>query len=285
MSKGLIICHGFLGDNLLTQRLAEVIRNDHGIEEVHWLCGFQTLYTILDNNPYIDKVLISSVSGPEPSLSGIDVKEYDKVYHTKPHQGKEPLSLANVKSAGVELDDPTYPIYTIKRFDEEHKMEIEKLKRNGKPVVGVCLTWKSSLNNYAKIDISPIVDKLKEEYNLIPLGIDPNITQQQSHAMKNSEEVYARTASRMKYCDIVIGSEGGLTNVAAGVGTPVLYTTDFTFRLAGPMGTHWNHPDPVRILGPKAHFPKEKHYPLPYNITPESYPDEIYKKLKEIFND
>jgi len=256
----------------------------------------QSEKTLNDNNFRVDWVgrIYTVINLPEDMMERTDLhegyvflqlKEYDKVYHTKPHQGKEPLSLANVKSAGVELDDPTYPIYTIKRFDEEHKMEIEKLKRNGKPVVGVCLTWKSSLNNYAKIDISPIVDKLKEEYNLIPLGIDPNITQQQSHAMKNSEEVYARTASRMKYCDIVIGSEGGLTNVAAGVGTPVLYTTDFTFRLAGPMGTHWNHPDPVRILGPKAHFPKEKHYPLPYNITPESYPDEIYKKLKEIFND
>ena len=282
MSKGLIVCHGWLGDNLLTQRLAEIIRKEHGIKEVHWLCGFQTLYKLLNNNPYIDKVIISSVPGCNPIG---DEKGYDKIFRTKPFEGKHALSISNVKSAGVDIEDPTYKVYTIDEYDKEHKIELDNLRKNGKPVIGVCLTWKSSLNNFSPIDIQPIIDKLKGEYNLIPLGIDKSITQHQSHTMKNSDEVYARTASRMKYCDLVIGSEGGLTNLAAGVGTSVLYTTDFTFALAGPVGTHYRCIDPVRILGPKAHFPKDKHYPLPYNITPESYPEEIYKKLKEIFND
>ena len=79
----------------------------------------------------------------------------------------------------------------------------------------------------------------------------------------------------IKACDWFIGAEGGLANLASGVGTKTIITGDYVHQLYGWNGVIENNQEPK--LGPKYYFP-EGHYTLDPYLTDE----EVIKTIKDI---
>jgi hypothetical protein len=91
-------------------------------------------------------------------------------------------------------------------------------------------------------------------------------------------------ASLLKACDAFIGTEGGLANLAAGVGCKTILTGDFIHQLYG-----WNgvlKKIKTRQLGPDIYFPKVGHIMInPYyndNEVTQIILESIGEKINNI---
>ena len=121
-------------------------------------------------------------------------------------------------------------------------------------------------------DIEYILSELNKQFILIPLGYDHSVTQY--YTSLDSTSTYTNTASVIKCCDIVIGQEGGMTNLAAGVGVKCIITTDFMHALYGPRGVMKQFSDVN--LGPANMFPNGEHK----HISPYATDEELLTIIK-----
>ena len=126
-------------------------------------------------------------------------------------------------------------------------------------------------------DISFIVSQLNSNENitLVPVGKQNGYNQTTAEVSTVSE--LSLTTSIIKECDYFIGSEGGLSNIAAGVGTKTIITGDFVHQLYGWNGVIEKNEEPK--LGPKFYFPKFGHVTLNPYITDEEVVEELNKLL------
>ena len=111
---------------------------------------------------------------------------------------------------------------------------------------------------------------------LIEVG-KPNGTNQLETDIFTVSE-YSLTASIIKNCDYFIGGEGGLCNLAAGVGTKTIITGDFTHQLYG-----WNgvlQKNKFNMVGPKFYFGEDKHIELDPYLTDDQVIEQINKLCK-----
>ena len=274
--KILLVIHGWLGDTLIAQQAAE-----HLVKElnctVDMFIGFPQTILLLKQNPYINNIIVSDIVGPIPDYNHL-VSQYDDVRVLQPYKGKVPLTIHNQLSLGVKNPSLGYTVYTVPEIDKFVSNTLNEIT-NGKLNIGICLTWKTDKG--ALYNTDNLIKELSLDYNIFPIGLPPEIGQRQSGREKDSEVLYATNASYCKYLDLVIGSEGGMTNLAAGVGGRVLYTTDFTEWLAGPNGAY-KHQTPTEILGPLAYFPNANHILLKSDISPDMYISKIKVQLSHI---
>ena len=92
----------------------------------------------------------------------------------------------------------------------------------------------------------------------------------------NTAATYSFTASLIKASDYFIGAEGGLANLAAGVGTKTIITGDFVHQLYGWNGVIKKIKEPK--LGPKFYFGENNHTTLDPYLTDS----EVVEKIKEL---
>lgn len=265
--KILIVVNGWIGDILLTQPSAKLLKEENQASQIDFLIGFPQPYLLLKNNPHIDNVFVYEDYGPFPKCGNIE-NNYDEVRFIKPYDGSSILSSHHQLCVGVKNPNPSYKVYTLDEYDKN--VQKQYLSLPNKPIIGVGLTWKTTSRG-GFYDPNPLIEELSKDFNIIPIGKPHNMTQKSIATSEPSEQTYAFQASLCKYLDVMIGSEGGLTNLASGVGTKVIYTTDFIYDLAGPNGSHYQIKNPLSILGPKSHFPDVDHHPIPKEIFPEGY--------------
>ena len=118
---------------------------------------------------------------------------------------------------------------------------------------------------------------------LFALGQDEKVSQ--NYPSLNSTSKFSFTASLMKNCDYVIGSEGCLTNISSALGTKTIITTDYIYQMFGPKGIHWqqeggdldNLEKRKAFLGPNSYFPNQGHVELSPFWSDEQVGDEILK--------
>ena len=238
---------GFIGDILIASSVAESISNETG-GVVDFLIGFPQPYELLKLNPFIRNVYLSDDLGPYPKNESVD-KNYDLIY-TLPHTTPTETPIIQFqKTCNVKNPRFNYKIYTNPIIDDVISLQLKKLRTTtNKRVVGFTANWKQSTATYTKEqfksgiqhthtntrNIDWILSELSKKFILIPLGFDPSVSQYDLGL--ESCSLYSYTASTIKNCDVIIGSEGGLTNLAAGVGTKCIITTDFINYLYGEFG-------------------------------------------------
>lgn len=271
MKKCLIIVTGWLGDSLFASSIAEKLIKENQFNEIDYLIGFPQTKELLENNPFINKVILSNNLGPYPSYNGNE--NYDKIFTLPVNDLIEKPTIKFQKYCGVKNPTDYYNIYTNSKREKQTLELFNKILFNGKKNIGICSTWKTI--NGDLFDPSNLIEKLKTEFNIFKLGMN-NISQFDG---ANHIEEYNIQATLCKYLDWVVGSEGGLTNLAAGIGTNIIYTTDFTYSLFGPKGRMYQYNNPLERIGPKAFFPTKNHIALDQYIN---Y-DNIHNILKEIF--
>ena len=111
-------------------------------------------------------------------------------------------------------------------------------------------------------DIQSILTALGRDFQLVTVGLTAT-SMQVANTVAPPERSLRYDASVLKYAQFFIGAEGGLANVAAGVGCRTVLTSDFVHQLYGPKGCLKRIPEPK--LGPRYYFPDEGHIDLnPY---------------------
>jgi hypothetical protein len=291
--KALVVTYGYLGDVLFATSVADSLRK-MGYDEIHFSTGMPHSQYLLRIHPNIDKVLASE----DARVVYVEKDgSYDKEVYLKPLSFLKTPPEEFQETAGIPKEYRTseYKINTFPEFDSAAEEYVENLrKKEGKKVVAVMTDW--VLKTYlftpeeykAGIDvpnkgyggsnrnIEYILDELGKDYTLIPVGLKASVTHKKSSEI-SALHVKSITfeASVLKACDSFIGTEGGLANLASGVGTKTIMTGDFTHQLYGWNGVIKKIKEGPR-LGPQLYFPKAGHVMLNPYLTD----DEVIKQIR-----
>jgi hypothetical protein len=255
------------------------------------LIGFPQVYNLLKNNPYIDNVWSTDTvtQNAADMLNEYDLEGY-MVYAMGRFTFFDPPPVQAQKWAGVNHPSPEYEVYTTPERDEWAKDYIRQLKDEygDRPVVAWMSNWRqkafryteeeywtaandpAGLTGYGKENrnIQYIINFLSDHFIMVEVGV-PDFVSQFDTAKGYNCRTFEDEASLIKHCDAFIGTEGGLANLAAGVGTRTLLTHEFTWQCYGPRGVIMPRPADQLKLGPVYYFPDAGHQYLPLYKTDE----------------
>jgi len=235
--KILVNCTGFIGDILFASSLAQKLKDQQPCT-VDYLIHLTQPHLLLKQNPYIDEVY----------LYECDLSVYDRVVNLHGIDFNYQPAVWYQMQAGIENPTPDFKVYTLPEYDQWAAEAISKL-RDGRPVVAVMDGWMEksyifTAEQYrAGIDVPNlgyggshrnipyILEKLDPHINLVQVGKHIGFN---ARLVSNGHD-YTAEASVIKHCDAFIGTEGGLANLAFGVGTKTILTGDFVHQLYG-----WN---------------------------------------------
>lgn len=289
----LIKVFGYFGDIAFASSIAKKLKDEKQFDRVDYLIGFPQMEGLINNNPYIDTVFVSDYPNADP-IKNIDTSKYDKVVKLKLLSFRIPPPLEFQLEAGVNNPDSEYQIYTSKEYDEIAKNAVDDLRANGKKAIAVMANWEPKTYIFNKEqyiagidvpnygyggkhrDIQYIVSKLQDHFNIVEVGYPQHYNQSMTSVIQdNHQKSILFECSLMKYCDVFVGTEGGLCNLAAGVGTKTIITGDFVHQLYGWNGVLKKIQEPK--LGPVYYFKDKGHIELDPYLTDEEV-------LKQIIN-
>ena len=290
MTNILIRCRNIhIGDVIFCSSVAKKLKEKNPNSVVHFDINYLQPMELLINNPYIDRVFYKEDAN-------ID---YDIVYDI---MDQAVSTLSPYESAvsqfqrmcGIEKFDDTFEVFTNPQLDYSIQKSMEELTKIGDwktdlIKIGYQVDWdrKSFLfteDEYqqaeggqdgtgygsGKRNIFDIIKcmEVSPKVMLFALGIEDTISK--NYPCLNSTSKFSFTASLMKNCDYVLGSEGCLTNISSALGTNTIITTDYVYQMFGPKGILWQqsggnvHKLETRIpyLGPCKYFPNGNHVHL-----------------------
>lgn len=266
MSKVLIKTVGFLGDILFASSVAEKLREQYSSTrrsprcQIDFQINLPQPIELLYNNPNIDHIYLGE---PEKYHT-----KYDKIYQLQPiHRNLTPCEQFQMQ---CEIKNPSsyYHVYTSKGMD----IWVKSLLPKDKIIIAYPQNWEERTFLFTKEQYEAGIDvpnlgyggshrntnwiilelqkRLGDKIILIPVGKPSGYVSNMID--QNSVSEYTFTASLLKNCDWFIGAEGGLANLAAGVGTGTIITGDFIHQLYGWNGVIEKCKEPK--LGPKYYF-------------------------------
>lgn len=290
----LIITCGYFGDIAFATSIAEKLKADPTVTRVDYLIGFPQMQRLLNNDPFIDSVYVSNPPSPYPNLTKISKENYTNIVQLQPLSFQVPPPYEYQIFAGINNPSTSYRLYTEPTYDEVAKMYVNELRQNGKKVITLMSNWKSKTYLFTQEqykagidvpnlgyggnhrDIEKVVSELKNHYNVIEVGVPQEYTQQHTTIILDEDQKSILfECSLMKYCDAFIGTEGGLCNLAAGVGTRTIITGDFVHQLYGWNGVIRKIKEPK--LGPTHYFTEKGHVELDPYLTDDELIQSILK--------
>lgn len=248
---------GFIGDNLFGSSVAKKLKEQYIDCKVDYLLTLPQPFELISNNPYIDNVYLSAPN-----------KSYDVIHQLYPINRKSTPCEQFQSQCNVVNPTPEFEIYTNPFLDTYVEHLFTPIK--DKIIVAWLSNWEErsflfTEEEYIKgIDIpnlgyggkrrniSYIINELEKNPNLylIEVGKPNGVSQNDINLFTMSE--YSLTASILKNSNYFIGAEGGLANLASGVGTKTILTGDFVHQLYGWNGVIEKCIEPK--LGPKYYF-------------------------------
>lgn len=246
MKSCLIVCHGYFGDHLFANSIAEQLINESQFDVIDYVIGFPQVLPFFERNPYIRKVSITSI-GPSPRVPE-NLDTYSKVFHLGPINRKVPPAVEVQSLCGVNNPTPRFYVHTNPELD---KLVLDTYGEKTGIVIGIMNGWKErsflyTLEQYirgvdvpnlgyggAHRDTEYITNELEQRYSSIRVGPTGKVNQ---FSLDYEGPSLDLTASILKYCDVFVGAEGGLANLAYAVGTRTIITGDFVHQLYGPNG-------------------------------------------------
>ena len=286
--KILINCTGFIGDILFASSVAKELHLQTTNRDelvIDYLIHLYQPYELLSNNPFIDNV----------HLFDCDRSIYDTIYNL--HEidfNVEPPKYYQMQ-CGIKNPTTEFQVYTNKAFDAAVAKTLQPIKEQGLKVVAYLNNWEERSFIYTQeqyergIDVPNLgyggshrnIDWIIEELNkqadlvLIPVGMPANYNAREADF--NNVAEYSMQASFLKNCDYFIGAEGGLCNLAAGVGTKTIITGDFIHQLYGWNGVLRKIQEPK--LGPKFYFNTVAHLTLNPYLTDKEVTTTLIEHL------
>ena len=266
--KALIKCVGFIGDNLFASSIPKKLKQQ-GFTKVDLELSIAQPYELLNFNPDIDEVFLYQAN---PNT-------YDQIYRLTPIHRRETPTEQFQKQCGVLNTSPEYVIYTNPAIDS-YVEPLLKDAAQGRKLVGYMMNWEEKTFGFTeeeykrgvdvpnlgyggrRRDIASIISSLEKEQELLLIPVGMPVGYNQKELTLDGVSNYTLTASIIKTCDWFIGAEGGLANLAAGVGTQTILTDDYVHQLYGWNGVIEKVQEPK--LGPKHYFKEGHHVLNPY---------------------
>lgn len=295
-TKCLIVTCGYFGDIAFATSIAKKLILEQQFHTVDYLIGFPQMERLLNNNPYIDKVYVSTTPSAYPSNINIIEAQYDRVIRLQPLSFTVPPPYEYQVYAGVRNPDTGYKLYTEPSFDNVAKSYIKELNTANKKVIAVMANWQPKTYLFTRDqytagidvpnlgyggrhrDIERVVSELKSRYLVLEVGVLQEYNQELTASISDEDQKSILfECSLMKYCDAFIGTEGGLCNLAAGIGTRTIITGDFVHQLYGWNGVLKQIAEPK--LGPIHYFTNRKHIVLNPYLTDEQVIDQLTKLI------
>jgi hypothetical protein len=261
---------GFIGDNLFSSSIAKKLKEKYPGCKVDYLLTVAQPYELLLNDPYINDVYLTYPN-----------KNYDLVYQLSPiHRKQTPCEQFQLQ-CDIPNPTPEFEIYTNPSLDKYVEHLFEPIK--DKKIVAWLSNWEERTFGFTpeeytlginipdlgyggrRRNIPSIIEQLEANPNIYLIEVGkPNGTNQLEFDLFTVSE-YSLTASIIKNCHYFIGAEGGLANLASGVGTKTILTGDFVHQLYGWNGVIEKCEEPK--LGPKYYFGDENHKVLDPYLT------------------
>lgn len=295
MSSALLVAHGFFGDNIFISSVAKKLIEERQFERVDFMTNFPQMFDLLTYNPYIRQVYMADSIGPElkHTINFYDLSDYNKVFTYNPFTFSVPPAFEAQAWSGVRNPSPEFQIWTNPADDVTAESYIQQLRKDNpnKKIIAWMRNWKqkaykfteeqywTAQDNYftgygtENRDIDFIINELSKEFVMVSVGVPENLSQTYTAQHAHEYRTISQDVSILKYCDYFIGTEGGLANLAAGVGCKTILTYEFMWQCYGPRGTvkpFTNGP----ALGPVYYFP-EGHVYLPLYKTDQEIVDLI----------
>jgi hypothetical protein len=275
----LVNCKGFIGDILFASSLAKPLSEQYLGAQIFLNIPLPQPLRLLQQNPYIHEVRVNNRFSEIAIDIKLDIPEVDQAC---------PATIYMQAMCGIpsELQQLEFPVWTVAEYDEFEARRCANIRKHGKRVIGYQVDWAwkayqcttDTLANGIGAphrNMDAVIAELDNNFYMIPFGYD------RSHDVRDpklaSSENYTRTASYIKNCDYFIGSEGGLSNLAASVGTKCIITTDFIAQNYGPSTGRVRRCDPPK-MGPAVYFPEAGHS----HLHPCIRDDEIAPKIKQL---
>lgn len=292
----LVVTFGFFGDIAFASSIAKKLKQENQFDIVDYLIGFPQMETIIKNDPHIDRVYVSDFPSANP-VKNIDTSKYDKIVKLSQLSFEIPPPTEFQIFAGVRNPDSEYKIYTSVEYDSIAMSAIEDLRSNGKKVIAVMANWEPKTYIFTEEEyirgvdipnlgyggkhrnIDYVTSELEKEFNVVYVGYPQEYNQTiTSKVEDNNQKSILFECSIMKFCDAFVGTEGGLCNLAAGVGTKTIITGDFVHQLYGWNGVLKKIKEPK--LGPVHYFLNSNHVELNPYITDEEVVNQIVNNIK-----
>jgi hypothetical protein len=285
MLQVVVKVNGFIGDTLLASSIAEPMKMERrGGQpfQLNVVSPVEQPLELLKNNIWIDKVWLREYPNDLPKHEYYELGQVNQ---------EIPVTLQFQKACGIKNTRLSYDIFTNSIYDNLAKNHLGKLRENGKPIVCFQANWKErsfglTPEEYERAENHPmgygkrrrnidlILSLLTKHCNLIKVGY-PDSTDVNSIGLF-SAPIYSMTASIIKKSDFFIGAEGGLSNLAGGVGTRCILTWDFVHQVYGPKGSVRQIQNPQ--MGPATYFPERGHV----HLDPFLSDEDVAAKIIEI---
>jgi len=216
--KLLIINIGWLGDSILAGSFAENCKKN-GYSQVDMLIGLPQTLALLQANPFIDNVYLSTKASPYPEPPPeVNFQSYDRVYNTDHLKFSErPVDTFN-KSFNLKSLNYTFKL---------HVPELDFDFDSSKPKLAFQVDWnlRSFGPKESKRDVENIINTISEKYDVYLIGDNSHFNINESTA-----DNFAGQCSLIKQCDLFFGYPGGMHWMAGGVGTPTVTTSEYILR-------------------------------------------------------
>jgi hypothetical protein len=284
MRKALIAVHGYFGDHLFANSIAEHLIKEDQYDTVDYVIGFPQVLPFFERNPFIDKVFLNGV-GPSPAIPNTGII-YDKVFQLGTFSKKIPPAMEMQLFCGVRNPSSKFYVYTNPELD---KLVETEYTDNKDSVVAVMNGWRERTFAFTREEYAVgntgkrrrntdyIVNQIESRQVTMHVGTSPNVNQ---FSVEHDEASLDLTASLLKYADVFIGGEGGLANLAYAVGTSTILTSDFIHYLYGPNGKMFQLQEPN--LGPY-YYEHDTGYHI--NLDPYLTDEEVANNILTILNE
>ena len=299
IKKCLIITYGFFGDIAYASSIAKKLKQESQYDVVDYLIGFQQMQRLLQNNPFIDTVHVSEYPSPQPYNDLLDYSTYDNIVQLSQLSFQSPPCYEFQAKAGVRTPDAEFELFTELEYDQIASSYIQDSFSNGKKTIALMHGWEAKTYVFTReqyeigIDVPNlgyggrhrntewITQQLAEHFNLLFVGMPIDTSQSQTACIPDHDNrSILFECSLLKFCDAFVGAEGGLCNLAAGVGTRTIITGDFVHQLYGWNGVLRKIDQPK--LGPVHYFTGRGHVELDPYLTDSEVASQIIQNISSI---
>jgi len=257
-------------DIMFGSSVAKKIKEEYGLCELHFDVNFLQTIDLLNNNPYVDKVLYKESEN-----------EYNKIFEIKDDDVEDTSDISVVKQiqllCGIKNTDDNFNIYTNPTTDYGIRRSISDLIDTNTwhpDTIKVCYVMDlerrsySPESNYEKNrNLNKILNVLYDK-NIMLFAVGLDDTSSKKFPSLNSTSRFSFTTSMIKVSDYVLGPEGCLTYLSASLGIPTILTTDYLYK---QYGTKFNK----LYMGPEKYFPDNKNFYLNYDLSDEELGRQI----------
>ena len=280
MKKCLIKATGWIGDNFFALSLPQKLKEELGFQVVDFLTYRPQPIRIINANKFVDNIFFNRVE---------DESQYDEIFEMPVIKDlSEAPTIQFQKSCGLKNLSTEFNLTLEEDVDNLGKLFINCLPKN-KLKVAYMGDWTSRKWNYSpeqynkgetdtQGDASKIISILEDTNKYSLVNISPYSASNLNLDIRGYDVDpvrYALMASIIKNCDLYIGSEGGTSNLASGVGTRCIITWCHTHKQFGFNGKMFKNEDPK--IGPKSFFPKGNHI----HLDPYLNEEEVAQKIIE----